>query len=304
VKVTIIGAGGSVGGPAAFYTAVQRLADELVLIDMRSNVAEQHALDLSTAVSTLGVSVKAGDYSDMKGSDVVINAAGVPQGLIADRMEMLTKNLPLVRDIAIEVRRHAPSAFVITATNPIDPLNYATWRVSGLDRRQVIGYSVNDSFRFREMVARAKGVRVDQVQATVMGEHGSTQVLVFSSVRIDGRPVSFSEAEKEGMRTEVPHILKRFEELQAGRTAGWTSAVGLSAIARAVLQDTGDVFPCSAILEGEYGRRGLSMSVPVKLGREGIQEIQEWPLAPDETAALKRSADALATAARTVDESL
>jgi malate dehydrogenase len=304
MKLTVIGAGGSVGGPAAFYAAVQRLADEIVLIDMRQNVAEQHAIDLGTAVSALGVKVKAGTYEDLQGSDVVINAAGVPQGLIADRMEMLTKNLPLVSDIALQVKRYCPDAFVITATNPIDPLNYATWRVGGFDRHKVIGYSVNDSTRFREMVAHKRGVEVSRVQATVMGEHGSTQVYIFSSVRIDGEPVSFTEEEKAAIRAEIPGILKRLEELQAGRTAGWTSAIGLTAITRAVLQDTGEVFPCSVVLDGEYGRHDLSMSVPVRLGKEGVREIQEWELAPDERQRLERSADALAKAAEIVGENL
>jgi malate dehydrogenase len=304
MKVTIIGAAGSVGAPAAFYIAASGLADEIVLIDMRPNVVQQHAMDMSTAVSALGVQVKAGTYEDIGGSDVVINAAGVPQGLIADRMEMLPKNIPLVQDVALEVKRHCPAAFVITATNPIDPLNYATWKAGGFDRHQVIGYSRNDSTRFREMVARAKGVEVSRVQATVVGEHGSTQVLLFSSVRIDGQPVSFSEEEKQALRVEVPNILKRYEELQAGRTAGWTSAIGLAAVTRAVLQDTGEVIPCSVVLDGEYGRRGLSMSLPVRLGRTGIQEIPEWGLAPDEREGLERSADAMAAAARIVDETL
>jgi malate dehydrogenase len=304
MKVTVIGAGGSVGGPAAFYAAVQRLADEIVLIDMRQNVAEQHAIDLGTAVSALGVKVRAGTYEDLAGCDVVINAAGVPQGLIADRMEMLTKNLSLVSDIARQIKHYCPDAFVITATNPIDPLNYATWRVGGFDRHKVIGYSVNDSTRFREMVAHKRDVAVSRVQATVMGEHGSSQVYLFSSVRIDGKPVLFTEEEKATIRAEIPNILKRLEELQAGRTAGWTSAIGLTAITRAVLQDTGEVLPCSVVLDGEYGRHGLSMSVPVRLGKNGVQEIQEWDLAPDEREGLERSADVLAAAARTVEENL
>jgi malate dehydrogenase len=304
MKVTVIGAGGSVGGPAAFYAAVQRLADEIVLIDMRQNVAEQHAIDLGTAVSALGVKVRAGTYEDLAGCDVVINAAGVPQGLIADRMEMLTKNLSLVSDIARQIKHYCPDAFVITATNPIDPLNYATWRVGGFDRHKVIGYSVNDSTRFREMVAHKRDVAVSRVQATVMGEHGSSQVYLFSSVRIDGKPVLFTVEEKATIRAEIPNILKRLEELQAGRTAGWTSAIGLTAITRAVLQDTGEVLPCSVVLDGEYGRHGLSMSVPVRLGKNGVQEIQEWDLAPDEREGLERSADVLAAAARTVEENL
>ncbi len=304
MKITVIGAGGSVGGPAAFYAAVQKLADEIVLIDVRRNAAEQHAIDLGTAVSSLGVKVKAGTYEDLAGCDLVMNTAGMPQGLIADRMEMLTKNLPLVSDIALQVKRYCPEAFVITATNPIDPLNYATWRVGGFDRRKVVGYSVNDSTRFREMVARKKRVEVNRVQATVMGEHGSTQVYLFSSVRIDGKPVSFTEDEKADIRAEIPNILKRLEELQAGRTAGWTSAIGLAAITRAVLQDTGEVMPCSVVLDGEYGRRDLSMSVPVRLGKEGVREIQEWEMTPDEREGLERSADAMAAAAKTVEANL
>jgi len=304
MKVTVIGAAGSVGAPAAFYIGALGLADEIVLIDMRPNVVQQHAMDMSTAFSARAVRVMAGTHEDMAGSDLVINAAGVPQGLIYDRMEMLPRNIPLVRDVALAVKQHCSAAFVITATNPIDPLNYATWRAGGFDRHQLIGYSVNDSFRFREMVARAKGVKVGQVEATVIGEHGSTQVPLFSSVRIDGRPASFSEQEKRAIRAEIPTILKRYEELQAGRTAGWTSAIGLAAIARAVLEDTGEVFPCSVVLDGEYGRRGMSMSVPVRLGSGGVQEILEWELAPDERAGLELTGDLLQAAARIVDENL
>jgi malate dehydrogenase len=304
MKVTIIGAGGSVGAPAAFYVAASGLADEIVMIDTRQNVVQQHAMDISTAVSALDVGVRAGTFEDLTGSAVVINAAGVQQGLITDRMDMLPKNIPLIRDTALQIKRYCPTAFVVTATNPVDPLNYAVWRAGGFDRHQLIGYSLNDSFRFREMVARAKGVRVSQVEATVLGEHGSTQVLLFSSVLIDGLPVSFSEQEKQDIRAEVPNILRRYEELQAGRTAGWTSAIGLAAITRAILQDTGEVFRCSVVLDGEYGYRGLSMSVPVKLGREGVREIQEWKLASDEREGLERTAAALTAAARIVDENL
>jgi malate/lactate dehydrogenase len=304
MKVTVIGAAGSVGSPAAFYIGALGLADQIVLIDLRPNVVQQHAMDMSTAFSALGVSVSAGSYEDMAGSDVVINAAGVPQGLIADRMEMLPKNIPLVRDVALEVRRHCPAAFVITATNPIDPLNYATWKAGGFDRSRTIGYCINDSFRFRELAARAKGVEVARVEATVIGEHGSTQVPLFSSVRVDGRPVSFSDAEKTAIRAEIPTILRRYEELQSGRTAGWTSAIGLAAITRAVLHDTGEVFPCSVVLAGEYGLRGFSMGVPVRLGRGGVEEVQEWELAPDEREGLQRTAAVLEAAARIVDENL
>jgi len=304
MKVSVIGAAGSVGAPVAFYIAASGLVDEMVLIDMRPNVVQQHAMDMSTAVSALNIIVKAGDFADLAGSDVVINAAGVPQGLIADRMEMLPKNIPLVRDTALKIKEFCPEAVVLTATNPVDPLNYATYLAGGFDRKRILGYSVNDSFRFRELVARAKGVKVSQVQATVIGEHGSTQVPLFSSARVDGQPVSFSKEEKQEILGEIPNILRRFEELQAGRTAGWTCAIGLASLIRAIRDDSGEVFPASIVLDGEYGQHGLSMSVPVRLGRTGVKEIEEWPLEPDEQTAFEKSAAALGAAARIVDENL
>jgi malate dehydrogenase len=304
MKVTVIGAAGSVGAPVAFYIAASGLVDELVLIDMRPNVVQQHAMDMSTAVSALNISVKAGDYSDLAGSDVVINSAGMPQGLIADRMEMLPKNIPLVRDTALKIKEFCPEAIILTATNPVDPLNYATYLASGFDRKRVLGYSVNDSFRFRELVAHAKGVKVSQVQATVVGEHGSTQVPLFSSARVDGKQVFFTEEEKQQILGEIPNILRRFEELQAGRTAGWTCAVGVASLIRAIRDDSGEIFPASVVLDGEYGQHGLSMSVPVKLGRGGVKQIEEWTLEPDEQAKFDKSAAAMGAAARIVDEAL
>jgi malate dehydrogenase len=304
MKITVIGGAGVVGSAAAFQIAASKVAEEIVLLGRRENVLLHHALDLSTAVSALGVKVKAGAYEDMGGSDVVINAAGIHQDITADRTEMLAKNVALVRDIALQIRQHCPDAVVITATNPIDALNYATWRAGGLDRRRLIGYSLNDSLRFRERVARIKEVEVDQVEGVVIGEHGFTQVPLFSSVRFNGRTTSFSEAEKESIRDEAPAFFKRIEDLKAGRTAGWTCAVGLAAMARAILHDTGEIFPASAILGGEYGLKDLSMGVPLRLGKTGVREVIELDLAPDEQAALELSIRQLKANAEIVDQNL
>lgn len=304
LKVTVIGAAGSVGAPVAFHLAASRLAEEIVLIDMRPNIVQQHAMDMSTAVAALGVTVRAGNFEDLDGSHVVINAAGMPQGVISDRMEMLTSNIPLARDTALHVKRHCQGAVVITATNPVDPLNYAIWRAGGFDRHQVLGYSLNDSLRFRELVARSRKVKVSSVEGTVIGEHGNTQVMLFSTVRIDGHAAAFSEAEKQEIRSEVPNILRRYEELKSGRTSGWTCAIGVAALVRAIREDSGEVFPCSMVLDGEYGLSALSMSVPVALGRHGARRVVECELAADEREGLARSATVLASAARRVDESM
>jgi malate/lactate dehydrogenase len=304
MKITVVGAGGSVGSAAAFNVAAQRLADEMVLIDYKDNLAKQHALDLSTAVSARGVKVIAGCYADLEGSDIVINAAGVPQGMIKDRMELLPKNTDLMRSIAQEIKQYCPKAIIITATNPADAMNYAIFRAGGFDRNQVLGYSINDSYRFREFIAKAYDVEVNRVDGYCIGEHGSSQVLVFSSAAIDGKPVAVSEEIKTDIYSEVPLILKRFEELQAGRTAGWTCAIGFEEMIRAIIEDSGKVIPCSSVVDGEYGYKGLSMSVPSVLGRGGIREIKELGLAPDEQEKLTASAGILQNAASMVDQIL
>ena len=305
MKIAIIGAAGSVGAPAAFYLAAQGLADEILMIGgKRQNVLQQHAMDISTAVSSLGVKIQAGDYPDLEGADIVINAAGVQQGLIKDRMEMLPKNIALIRMIAGHIKTYCPGAFVITATNPVDPLNYATFKTTGFDRRQLIGYSINDSFRFREMLAAELNVLTGQVGGVVIGEHGSTQVLLFSSATVDGRKVAVDEETKQRIRAHVPNILKRYEELQAGRTAGWTCAIGLARIIRALNEETHEVLPCSVVLDGEYGQQNLSMSVPVILGRGGVKQILEYDLAEDERQGLEITVETLKKARNVVDDLL
>jgi malate/lactate dehydrogenase len=305
MKITVIGAAGSVGAPAVFYLAAKGLADEILMIGgKRQNVLKQHAMDISTAVSSKDIVIRVGDYSDMTGTDIVINAAGAPQGVIADRMEMLPKNIELIKYFATQVKQYCPDAFVITATNPVDPLNYAMHLAGGFNRRKLIGYSINDSFRFREMLASAYGVKVSQVDGLVIGEHGSTQVLLFSTATINGEKITVDEKIKADIRSEVPNILKRYEALKAGRTAGWTCAVGLEIITRAIVENSSAVIPCSVVMDGEYGLKGVSMSVPVKLGNDGVQEILEYELAPDESDGLKKTVKTLRAAADVVNQSI
>jgi malate dehydrogenase len=305
MKITVIGAAGSVGAPAVFYLAANRLADEFLMIGgTRQNVLQQHAIDIGTAVSSRDIIIRTGDYSDMAGSDIIINAVGAPQGLIADRMEMLPKNIELIKNISGLIKQYCPEAIVITATNPVDPLNYASFLSGGFDRKKLIGYSINDSFRFREMLSKAYNVKVSQVDGLVIGEHGSTQVYLFSTAKIDGKKINVSEDIKAKIRSEIPNILKRLEELQSGRTAGWTCAIGLEIIVRAIVENTGAVIPCSVMLDGEYGVKGISMSIPVKLGKNGVLDIVEYKLAPDEIEGMKKTVATLNAAARIVEKNI
>jgi len=249
--------------------------------------------------------VRTGGYEDMDGSDIVVVASGSAQ-MVKSRMEVLPQNLPIIQDLTKKVRQFCPEAVIITATNPVCPLNYAMYRCSELDRKKIIGYSYNDSIRFRMRLAQALGVESSRVEGTVIGEHGNSQVLLFTSVRLDGKLVSLTEDIKQKIRRQVPDGQKVLDELgeKTGRTAAWTTAVGLAAVCRAIVHDTGEMIPCSITLDGEYGCKALSMSVPAVLGKGGVQRILELKLAPDEQEALNHSIEVLKPAMKYVEELL
>ncbi|NVL92464.1 MAG: hypothetical protein HWN71_05440 [Desulfobacterales bacterium] len=305
MKITIIGAAGTLGSCTTFNLIVHSLANEILMIDTWENMLKAHYMDLNTAATGKDVLVRTGGYEEVPGSDVIIITAGAPSGVISSRMELLPNNLPIVRDIAEKINQFCPDAVVIIATNPVGPLNYAMYLLSASqDRRKFIGYSLNDSIRFQMMAAEALGVPSRRVDGMVIGEHGGSQVMLFSSLRVDGKPVTLSEDFKRKIRERVPNILRGYETLKPKRTAGWTSAIGLADVVRAIGKDTGEIIPCSVVIDGEYGYRNLSMTVPAILGRGGVQGIQELELAPGEQEGLKVSVGVLKEAVDYIEKDL
>jgi len=306
MKITIIGAGGCVGSSTAYTIALQGLADEIIMIGGRQQtLLKQHALDIDNVAAVQDITVKAGSYEDMTGSDIVINAAGVQQEVDLTPEEKTGRNLAIVKEFTGKIEEYCPGAIVITATNPIGNINYGTYLMSSSrDRRKFIGFALNDSIRFRKMLSRSLGRETSQIDGTVIGDHGPAQVLLFSSVRVDGRPFQVSEDIRKEILEQIPDIFPNLDNLrrETGRTAGWTTAAGLAVMCRAIVEDTGEMIPCSAVLDGEYGYRGLSMTVPLTLGREGIREFQEWELSPDERARLENSMEKLKAGMRHVEE--
>jgi malate dehydrogenase len=288
MKISVIGASGNVGSAVAFYIASRHLADEIVLIDTpRPDMVAFHAWDINTAVTGHDMIVRAGDYPDMGDSDIVIIAAGSAR-IVQDRKEVLPQNLAIIQDIAKKLKQYCPDAIIITASNPVDSLNYAMFRCSDLDRRKIIGYTYNDSIRFRMRLGQELGVSSSRIEAYVIGEHGESLVQLFSHVHLDGKPVTFTEAIKEKMRRQVAEGQQQRDAFsqKTGRTAAWTTAVGLEEVVYAITGNTGKLIPCSVPLQGEYGCQNMSMSVPVILGKGGVKQIVAWPLAPDEQALL------------------
>jgi malate dehydrogenase len=276
MKVSIIGAAGNVGSCAAFAIANQGLVDEIVMQGMKQNIIINHTMDIQAAMTgRKDIIVRFGTYEDMSDSDIVIIAAGVHFPVSAPVPEKLVPNIPIMKNISAGIERYCPGAIVITVTNPVDLMNYAVYVSSSFDRKQLIGLNLNDSIRFRMAIAKALGLSPFRVEGLVMGAHPESPLVVFSSVKVDGKQFSLNETDRQKVRTEINNYLRAFEALKAGRSAGWTTAVSIAAMVQAILEDSGKILACSAILEGEYGYKGLSIGVPAIIGKKGIREILE-----------------------------
>jgi malate/lactate dehydrogenase len=273
------------------------------MIDPFENALKGHWMDLETVGDMVGVKVVKGDFSNLPGTDIVVMTAGAPSGAIKSRSELLPGSLPIIKNTADAINQYAPQSIIIMETNPVDPLNYAMYLMSSnRDRRRFVGYSINDSLRFRKWTAEALGVSATRVRGTVIGEHGSSQVMLFSTLRLDGKSVAFDESTKKKIREQPPIMLNAFETLVPRRTAGWTSAYGTAIYVQAIANDTKAAIPCNTVLEGEYGLRNISMTMPAILGKNGIEEVQILQLAADEKEGLDRSVQTISPYMRTVEE--
>jgi malate dehydrogenase len=305
MKVSIIGAAGTLGSCAAFNIIIHHLVDEILLIDPWADVLTGHCLDLNYAATGSDILVRQGTYADMVGSDIVVITAGAPSGAIKSRSELLPSSLPIIKECSENINRYCPEAIVITETNPVDPLNYAMYLMSrDRDRRKFIGYSMNDSIRFKMWVAEVLDVKSSRIDGVVLGEHGNSQVQVFSSIRLDGKPIILSEENRQWVRRQPAIMLETFENLIPKRTAGWVSAVGTASLINAVKNNTGETLPCSVVLDGEYNCSALSMSVPVVIGKNGIQKVQILELADEEKLDLQSTIKVLTAYMRQIESYL
>jgi malate/lactate dehydrogenase len=303
MKIAIVGAAGTLGSCAAFSILLKGIPGELWLFGNRNrNLLQAHFLDqqICAAVSSEMTLHVAESCEQLAGCDVVVITASAPWREVTNRMELLDDNLPVLRMLALEISKHCPQAIVINATNPVDPLNYAFHLLTGMDRLKLLGYSMNDSYRLRMYVARELGAKAINVDGLVIGEHGPHQVPLWSLLKVGGKPVAAPSQLREAVLSNIRKFLVSYESLRTGRTAGWISAVGIAEMVRAIVLDTGELFPCSIVLDGEYGRRGLSSGVLARVGRQGAVEIPCPVLAADEQEKLEASFDFLQQAGNLV----
>ncbi len=295
VKVSIVGAAGTVGAATGYNLALRDLVDELVYVDIpeQEDVTVGQAADTNHGVAyDANTTIRQGSYEDTAGSDVVVITAGIPRQPGQTRIDLAGDNAPIMDDIGSSLAEYSDDFISITTSNPVDLLNRHLYETGDRPREHVIGFGGRlDSARFRYVLSQRFDAPVKNVDATIMGEHGDAQVPVFSKVRIDGRDPEFSDAEQEEILADLQESAMNVIE-RKGATE-WGPATGVAHMVEAVIRDTGEVLPGSVVLDGEYGLGDVGLGVPVKLGSGGVKEVIEWELADSERELLNQAAEKL-----------
>jgi malate dehydrogenase len=273
----------------------------VVLVDIMEGVAKGKALDLQETrgvfkndVDLVGGGVS--DYSVIKDADVCIVTAGVPRKPGMSRDDLLKVNLEAITKVATGIKQYAPNAFVIVVTNPLDSMVYAMWKVTGFPKHKVVGMAgVLDTARFQYFVADAAKASPQDVNAVVLGGHGDDMVPLLRYSSIGGVPL-----EKFMDRAKLDAIVERTRKgggeivaLLGTGSAFYAPAVSAITMAESFLKDKKRVLPCSALLEGQYGVKGLFVGVPVVIGAGGVERIMELDLNDEEKAMLAKSVESV-----------
>jgi malate dehydrogenase len=301
-KIALVGAG-MIGGTLAHIAAREALGD-VVLFDIVDGVPQGKALDLdeATPVFESSVSLKgASDYAQIAGADVVIVTAGVPRKPGMSRDDLLGINLKVMKAVGEGIKTHAPGAFVICITNPLDAMVWALREFSGLPAAKVVGMAgVLDSARFRYFLSEALGVSVRDIHAWTLGGHGDDMVPMVRHSTVGGLPLP--ELVRQGLisQDQLDAIVKRTRGgggeivalLKTG-SAFYAPAESAIAMARSYLQDEKRVLPCATLLSGQYGLKDIYVGVPTVIGAGGAERILEFPMDESETAMFAKSVDSV-----------
>ncbi len=296
-RVVIIGTG-NVGATTAYALVLSGLINELVLIDKDAQDAEGEAMDLQHAVSlTSPVRVWAGDYRDAARAEIVIIAAGVGGKAGESRLDLLSRNVVVIREVMAQLMNEGFNGLVVMTTNPVDILAQVAQEESGLPPQRVISSgTVLDTARLRAMIGQELSVDPRSVHAYIIGEHGDSEIAAWSVARIAGVPLRDYCAPGEG--PDFDKLLDRVRRAAAEIIArkGYTSFAISSCVVRiceALLRDEHSVLPVSTLTTGQYGIAGVYLSLPCVVGRSGVERVIELPLDETEIAGLRASAEIL-----------
>ncbi len=293
MKAGVVGVG-KLGGEVAYALAELGVLDELILCDVVESLAWAQAQDLRHGLGDRRKTlVRPGRVPDLKGADVVVIAAGQGRKPGMSRLDLLRTNAPVVAAVAREAARVAPDAVLVLLTNPLDVMTAVAWRASGLPRDRVVGSAaLLDSVRLRIILADRAGVRVPQVDAAVLGEHGDRAVPVFSRARVRGKPLELTPSERKEVAEELTHLAALVIGAKGGTTYGPAGCT--AALVGALISDGPSTVPASVVLDGAYGLKDVAIGVPAVLGRRRVLGVEEWPLSPEERAAFDQAGRDLA----------
>jgi malate dehydrogenase len=291
-KIAFIGAG-NVGATCAHLCFLNRLGD-IVLYDIIDGLPQGKALDMLESAPVLGIDASVTGTTDIKGiegADCCVVTSGSPRKPGMSRDDLLKINAKVMSDVGGAIKKHAPDAFVIVVTNPLDAMVTQLKRVTGFPKNRVVGQAgVLDSARFRTFLATELGVSVESVHAMVLGGHGDDMVPIRSYTTVGGQPVDkliapqrLEEIEKRtrGGGGEIVELMKTSSYYAAG--------TAVYKMVEAYILDRKEILPCAALLEGEYGVQGLYAGVPVVIGAGGVERVMEIELTPEEKRALDSS---------------
>ena len=296
-KITVVGAG-NVGASVAQYIVEKELGD-VVLVDVVEGIPQGKALDLTQAGPVHhydSALVGSNSYDETAGSDIVVITAGLARKPGMTRDDLLFKNAEIVGSVVDQVVPKSPNAILVLVTNPLDAMVQLAWRKSGFPPARVIGMAgVLDSARVRTFIARELAVSVENVTAFVLGGHGDTMVPLPRYSTVAGIPITeLLPADKvEALVKRTANGGAEIVALLKSGSAYYAPAASTVEMVEAILKDKKKILPCAAYLDGQYGVKGLYVGVPVKLGRNGVEQIIEIKLTADEQAAFQKSAGAV-----------
>lgn len=300
-KVSIIGAG-MVGASLAYTLVVERVAGEIILVDVNQARAQGEARDMSHALPFAAPTrVASGGYADCRNSDVIVITAGAAQEPGESRLALTKRNFQIYKEIVPRLADAAPESILLVVSNPVDVLAYGAIKLSGLPCERVIGSgTVLDTARFRYELGSHCGIDPRSVHAYIVGEHGDSEVPVWSAANVAGVSFpKFCEMCGRGCSQERLHgIVERvkaaaYEIINLKGSTYFAIALGTTRMIEAVLRDQNTVVTASTLLRGQYGIEDVCLSLPVVLGRSGVNRIIEMQISPEEIQALRRSAEIL-----------
>ena len=296
MKVTIVGAG-AVGASCAEYIAIKDFASEVVLVDIKENFAEGKAMDLMQTASLNGFDTKivgsTNDYSKTVNSDIAVITSGIPRKPGMSREELIDINAGIVKMVSENLIKYSPNLILIIVSNPMDTMTYLTHKVTGLPKHRIIGMGgALDSARFKYRLSEALKCPASDVDGMVIGGHSDKGMLPLTrlATRNSVRVSEFLSYERLNKVMEDTKIGGATLTAMLGTSAWYAPGAAVSSLVQAIACDQHKMFPCSALLEGEYGMSDLCIGVPVVLGKNGIEKIIEIDLDEEEKEKLAESA--------------